>query len=85
MKLCLLLLWYFRKIYSSKVYKRSQEDFLDVMLAFPRLLRKDEKKCNITRKKAHNDLTQPKAGLKKEKLCNQLFLLSWVLNPTGKQ
>ena len=73
MKLCLLSLWYFRKVCSSKIYKRSQEDFLDVMLAFPRLLRKDEKKCNITRKKAHNDLTQPKAGWKKGEIMQPII------------
>lgn len=58
MKLCLLSLWYFRKVCSSKIYKPSQEDFLDVMLAFPRLLRKDEKKSvAITRKKVHDAST----------------------------
>ena len=84
MKPCLISLWYFGKVCSSKVYKPSQEDFLDGMLAFPRLLRKDEKKSVASARKFTTPL-QPKAGLKKEKLCNQLFLLSWVLNPTGKQ
>lgn len=85
MKLCLLSLWYFRKVCSSKVYKPSQEDFLNVILAFPRLLRKDEKKSVASHARKFTTPLQPKAGLKKEKLCNQLFLLSWVLNPTGKQ
>ena len=85
MKLCLLLQWSFRKIYSSKVYKPSQEDFLDGMLAFPRLLRKDEKKSVASHARKFTTPLQPKAGLKKEKLCNQLFLSSWVPNPTGKR
>ena len=67
MKLCLLSLWYFGKVCSSKVYKPSQEDFLDGMLAFPRLLRKDEKKSVASHARKLTTILQPKAGLKKRR------------------
>lgn len=67
MKLCLLSLWYFRKVCSSKVYKPSQEDFLDVILAFPCLLRKDEKKSVTPHARKLTTILQPKAGLKKRR------------------
>lgn len=73
MKLCLLSLWYFRKVCSSKVYKPSQEDFLDGMLSFPRLLRKDEKKSVASHARKFTTPLQPKACLKKGEIMQPII------------
>ena len=73
MKPCLLSLWYFGKVCSSKVYKPSQEDFLDVILAFPCLLRKDEKKSVTPHARKLTTAPQPKAGLKKGEIMQPII------------
>lgn len=73
MKPCLLSLWYFGKVCSSKVYKPSQEDFLDGMLAFPQLLRKDEKKSVASHARKLTTAPQPKADLKKGEIMQPII------------
>ena len=73
MKLCLLSLWYFRKVCSSKVYKPSQEDFLDGILAFPRFLRKGKKRSVTLHTRKLTTAPQPKAGLKKGEIMQPII------------
>ena len=73
MKLYLLSLWYFGKVCSSKVYKASQEDFLDVILAFPLFLRKGKKRSVTLHTRKLTTAPQPKAGLKKGEIMQPII------------
>lgn len=73
MKPCLLSLWYFGKVCSSKVYKPSQEDFLDGMLAFPLFLRKGKKRSVTLHTRKLTTAPQPKEGLKKGEIMQPII------------